>query len=162
MASGLADRRIALYCGEGSEGINAVQRALEAAGARVHRLNREDPDEAWHGAIYAGLVIVGGVKESAGAIPRLVQLVREFMVSDKPVAAMAVSLDAIQADETLLAVLGNDDPDAFAKKVVKEFSERLEQRAVDEMSDLSFPASDPPATTPLSAGHLTAEREARG
>jgi len=35
---------------------------------------------------------------------------------------------------------------------VAEFSDLLEEHALDEMSDLSFPASDPPAGTPASVG----------
>lgn len=161
MQRGLEGRRIALYCGEGAEGVDVIAGALERAGAQVHRLSREDPDEAWHGGMYAALVLLGGSSESIGANPRLVQLVREFMVSDKPVAAMGVPLDAIQVDESLLAVRGAGDPEPFARDVVTELATRLEEHDVDAMSELSFPASDPPSTSPTATGPVAPDRESR-
>lgn len=160
MVPGLEGKRIALYSGWKTEGLRAVVGSLEQAGARVHRLSREDPDEAWHGAMYAALVLMGG-NESVGSNPRLVQLVREFMVSDKPVASMGIPLEAIQVEESLLTVSGTGDPDAFGKQIVKAFTMRLEEDAVDEMSELSFPASDPPANSPISTGRVAPDREPR-
>ena len=159
MQRGLEGRRIALYCGEGAEGVNHIAAALEQAGAQVHRLSREDREEAWHGGMYAALVLVGGSTESVGANPRLVQLVREFMVSDKPVAALGVPLEAVQVDASLLAVHGDRDPDSFARQLVQELSTKLEEHALDEMSDQSFPASDPPATTPSTTGHVAPDQD---
>lgn len=160
MQAGLEGRRIALYSGPKAEGVRAVVAALEQAGARVHRLSREDPDEAWHGGMYAALVLLGG-NESIGSNPRLVQLVREFLVSDKPVASMSIPLEAIQVEESLLTVSGTGDPDAFGKQIVKTFSARLEEHDVDQMSEMSFPASDPPASTPTSTGHVAPDPEPR-
>src|SRR5687767_9821620 len=161
MQRGLEGRRIALFAERGAEGVDHIASSLEQAGARVHRLSKEDPEEAWHGAMYAALVLVGDGDEVMGPEPRLVQLVREFMVSDKPVAATGLPLEAIQVEESLLAVSGGRDPDSFARQVVQGFSNRLEEHALDDMSDQSFPASDPPSTTPLTPGPAPADREHR-
>ena len=184
MQRGLEGRRIALYVGSLNNGGGApIQQALEGAGARVHVLADDTQSGDFHGGVYAGLVAVSGARENADS--RVVQLVREFMASDKPVAIFgeAVSLllqaggaagrkiacddsrrpelegagaraDASQVlvDDALITAQGSADPAEFGRTVVREFSERLEERAVDEMSDLSFPASDPPAVSPSSLG----------
>lgn len=158
MQPGLQGKRIALWAAEGAAA-DDVQRELESAGAQVDLLRDRHDEAAWHGAAYAGLVLVGSDKSPPDA--RLSQLARELMVSEKPVAALNVPADALQLDESLLAVRGTGDVRRFAHDVALQFAERLEEQAVDEMSDLSFPASDPPAVSPGIAGRPPADPESR-
>lgn len=159
MQRGMEGRRIALFDASGVRSRD-VAPALERAGAQVHVLKDGDPDEQWHGGMYAALVVLGEAGPEFSGEPRLVQLVREFLVSDKPVAVLDVPPEAIQAEETLLAVRGSGDPRGFADQVVREFSNRLEEHDVDEMSELSFPASDPPAVNPGSVGRVKRDPDA--
>jgi putative intracellular protease/amidase len=195
MQRGLEGRRIALFAtpgGVASELVNALGRAFEEAGATVHSLASSMGDEDWQGARYAALVLLGGTTN--GAQPRLVQLVREFLVADKPLVAVggAVQLllsaggvkgrhiaasgtlrDEIQdagatcvdgpvnVDDALITVRDGVAPNDLASQVVRALSGLLEERTVDEMSDLSFPASDPPAATPASVGHVARDPDTR-
>jgi protease I len=142
-------------------------------------------DEDFHGAKYAALVLVGGEGGRFEQDPRVVQLAREFLASDKPVAAFGSALnvileaggvagrtlaahaplravlegagaelvnDPVHADGSLITAQGSANLSDFAGRIVGEFSDSLEEHALDEMSDLSFPASDPPAITPASLG----------
>ncbi len=161
MQRGLDGRRLALFDASRARARDVVP-ALERAGALVHALKDSDPDEQWHGGRYAALVVVGDGGPEFHGDRRLVQLVREFLLSDKPVAALDVPLESIQADESLLAVRGTGDARGFAEQVVREFSSRLEERDVDEMSELSFPASDPPAVNPGAVGRVSPDRDVRG
>ena len=184
MQKGLEGRRIALASTSDTPAADETHRALESAGATVHRLSDSDSDEQWHGGMYAGLVVVG---EGAprGSNDRLQQLAREFLASEKPVAALGSAVDAlleagalsgrriaargslsakaadagvevasetILVDEALLTACEGTDAAEFGRRVVGEFSRRLEEAQVDEMSDQSFPASDPPASTSAHAG----------
>jgi len=191
MVRGLKGRRIALSVVHEDDAVERragiMARALEQAGAPLQRLKPgEGTDEDWHGAKYAGLVIIGDGTGTADA--RLVQLAREFLASEKPVAAFGggirvlveaagaagrkvvaeaplksavegaggTVIDAsIYADGSLITARGNADVEEFATRVVQEFANQLEEREVDETSEASFPASDPPATTPASIGHVS-------
>lgn len=183
MLRGLAGRRVAVFAAPNDANRAAiVTRSLEQAGARVHVLSGTDAsDEDFHGAKYAALVLVGDGGGRFELDPRIVQLAREFLASDKPVAAFGSALnvileaggaagrtlaahaplrallegagadlvnDPLHADGTLITAEGSANLSDFAGRVVAEFSDSLEEHAVDEMSDLSFPASDPPAITP--------------
>lgn len=162
MQRGLNGRRIAVFDASRTRA-NEVVSTLEGAGALVHQLRPggSEPDEHWHGGRYAALIVIGAASGKEQATfrgePRLVQLVREFQVSDKPVAVLDVPLESIQVDETLLAVRGSGDARAFADQVVREFSTRLEEHDLDEMSEMSFPASDPPSLNPGTAGRAKPE-----
>ena len=158
MQRGLDGRRIALFDASGNRARDVIP-ALEGAGARVHVLRDTDPDSQWHGGLYAALVVLAEAGPEFTADPRLHQLVREFLVSEKPVAVLDVPPEALQAEQSLVAVRGSGDPRAFAEQVVREFSTRLEEHDVDEMSELSFPASDPPAVNPGTAGPARSDRE---
>ncbi|HJQ19062.1 MAG TPA: DJ-1/PfpI family protein [Gemmatimonadaceae bacterium] len=181
MQRGLEGRRVALYVGSLSNGKGTVmQRELEAAGAQVHVLTDDAQDGDFHGGVYAALVAESAAPRADAPV---VQLIREFMASDKPVAfygdAVAMLLQAggaagrrvasdarrradlesagatpddgpIVVDDALITATGSQKD--FAASVVREFANRLEDRAVDEMSDLSFPASDPPAVSPSTLG----------
>ena len=98
MLTGLKGRRIAVTQPDSgpNESMGAVKEALEAAGAAVEVLAAQAPDESWHGGKYAALVVVadGGGQRLPTPDPRLVQLVREFLVSEKPVA-QAQALDGV-------------------------------------------------------------------
>lgn len=182
MQRGLDGRRVAVYVGsmKNAAGVG-VERALEQAGARVHILADEAQPGDFRGGLYAALVAVGRPTRAEGTA-RAVQLVREFMATDKPVAivgdavelllasggaagrtiasdasrramlesAGATAVDTpIHVDDALITAQAAADEPEFASTVVREFSERLDERMVDEMSELSFPASDPPAVSPV-------------
>jgi putative intracellular protease/amidase len=191
MTRGLEGRRIALAVAAKEQDlqkrVDVVRRALEQAGAQVDVLQSgQGSDEDWHGGRYAALVVVGGQGDAVSdANPRLIQLVRELLVSEKPVAACGNALDVIvraggaagrtlsvpeslkgtlvaaggkavdepiYADGSLISARDAGDTETFAAKVVGEFARHLEEQDVDEMSEQSFPASDPPSTTPGSIG----------
>jgi hypothetical protein len=193
MTRGLEGRRIALAALDEDAATGTVAKALEQAGARLDLLRLgEGTDTDWHSGKYAGLVLTGGAADRpVDADPRLVQLVREFLASEKPVAALGNALRVllhaggvagrtVAATGRLKAIVGaaggkpgaeplvvdgslvtatGSDVDAFASRVVQEFSRCLEEHEVDEMSEQSFPASDPPSTTPVSIGHLPPDRD---
>ncbi|MEX2153037.1 MAG: DJ-1/PfpI family protein [Gemmatimonadaceae bacterium] len=195
MLRGLEGRRIALSVVHEDDSVERhagiVSRALEQSGARMHLLQAgEGTEEDWHGARYVALVIVGDGAPGHVADARLVQLAREFLASEKPVAVfgggVSVVLEAggaagrkvaaqgplksaveraggtvvdsaMTADGSLITALGSTAVEEFATRVVREFSNQLEEREVDEMSEASFPASDPPATTPSSLGPVSTD-----
>ena len=99
MQKGLEGRRIAVTTpdGEPSEALGVIQRELERAGAEVELLRGDGDSDAWHGGRYAALVVFGGAQADtlSSANPRLVQLVREFLVSEKPVAAYGEALGIV-------------------------------------------------------------------
>lgn len=183
MQQGLEGRRVGLYGAAGETG-RVIRQALEQSGAVVHALEREAKAEDFRGGLYAALVLAGnGEPEQPDA--RLVQLVREFLASDKPLAAYghaveliveaggatgrtlaidparkavvegagaAVAPRPVHADKALVTAQAGADVAEFSRALVKVFSDRLDERALDEMSELSFPASDPPALSPASPG----------
>ena len=155
MQRGLEDRRVALFAA-GDRG--ALARALEAQGARVALLNGgiATRDEDWHGARYAALVIVDAGENASGREPRLVQLVREFLLSDKPVAVygggIQVLREAGSVDEDVILAEPDGDLESFTQRLVSKLVARLEEAQLDDMSEQSFPASDPPSTTPSAIG----------
>jgi protease I len=106
-----------------------------------------------------------------------VQFVREFMLADKPVAAIChgawllveagavagrrlTSWPSLQTDirnaggewvdeqvivdDHLVTSRKPADIPAFNRAILREFGARLDDRKVDEFSEQSFPASDPP------------------
>lgn len=194
MLRGLQGRRVAIVALSetpgGDSAAHPVIQALEQAGAQLQALGVTAPDEDFQGSRYAALVLSGDGGSRFSDDKRVVQLVREFLASDKPVAAFGSALSAILAaggatgrsiathhplgaelqgagstcvdeaicvDEALITAGGHAPVAEFAARVVQELSERLEERAVDEMSDLSFPASDPPAVTPATVGPAAAD-----
>jgi putative intracellular protease/amidase len=197
MMRGLEGRRVALFVSPNNEAMEGraavVTRAMERAGARIHLPSAANTsEEDFHGAKYAALVLLGDEGAGSAEDPRLVQLTREFLASDKPVAvfggALSVILNAggaagrtvaahaplkalletagatqvdepIHVDGSLITAQGSDTADAFATAVVREFSNCLEEHALDEMSELSFPASDPPAITPAAMGRVGPDRD---
>lgn len=152
MQRGLDGRRIAVFAG--AEG-DSLKRALEGAGALVEVLSdgQSRSENEWHGGRYAAIVIGGGRDDDLE--PQVVQLVREFLLSGKPVVVLGDGLALLEqaggTDEDALIVpeRAGDGSDAA---VVRLLSDRFDDSQLDEMSDQSFPASDPPATTPGSIG----------
>ena len=152
MLRGLQGRRIALFA-RGDDG--ELRRSLEGAGADVHDLSRADvAEEDWHSGKYAALVI--GTCEDAGIVhPKALQLLKEFLVADKLVAVFGQGLraleqaGAVRSDAVLAEPQGGAE---FVQRLLRAFADRLDEAQVDEMSDESFPASDPPAVSPSSAG----------
>jgi hypothetical protein len=148
---GLEGRRIALF----SQGDNGeLRETLRQAGAEVQDLaTAEVSDANWHSGKYAALII--GSSEQEGAVdPRALQLLREFLVADKPVAVFGQGLKALEQAGGLPedAVYAEANPERGFARLVAAFSDRLDEAQVDEMSEQSFPASDPPSVTPTSTG----------
>lgn len=200
MEFGLKGHRVAILATDGVEQVELVEprKALDAAGAvteivslepgkiqAFNHLDRGDTfkvdaslDEA-QAAQYDALFIPGGVAnpDALRMDPRAVQFVREFMVSDKPVAAIChgawllVEADALAGrtltswpslktdilnargdwvdrdvviDEKLITSRKPEDLPAFNEAIVREFANRIDEAKVDELSEQSFPASDPP------------------
>ena len=160
MQRGLEGRRIALFAEPGSDTAE-IRKELIASGAEVNDLPGGGSDDRWHSGMYAALVVVGDGNAETELHPKLAQMIREFLVSEKPVATFKANADALQLDETLVAVRGGDDARAFAREVASVFADRLDESAVDQMSDMSFPASDPPSVSPGTAGPASPERDAR-
>lgn len=161
MLRGLDGRRIAIIAtGQDHRVAEVVRQALQHAGAEVDVLGvGSGSDEQWHGGKYAGLVAVSGAGESAPPDARVVQLIREFLASEKPVAGFGAMLPLV-LEAGGAALEGKAEPEAFAAEVVRDFTRLLDERDVDAMSEQSFPASDPPATSPSSVGHIAPEHDA--
>lgn len=163
MLGGLQDRRIAICATRGSD---ALRDAFEASGAKVEVLangGMRSPDD-WHSGNYAALVI--GECEGEGR-SRAVQLTREFLVAQKPIGVLPGGESLLQeaggqAEDVVFspATGAGNDADAMATRLANH----MDESQVDEMSDLSFPASDPPAVSPSTIGpdRNGAHRDARG
>ena len=153
---------------------NDVRSRLQAAGASVALVPSDVPFESAHPSSFAGLVLLNSAPD-AGV--KAVQIVREFMVADKPVAAIAkgvsllIAADAvpgrsiatpseleddvkdvggsvagtpIYTDENLITARSMKDLHLFLDRVARGFAARAEERLIDQVSEQSFPASDPP------------------
>lgn len=151
MLRGLEGRRIAVY----SRGDNGLLRStLTSAGAEVSDLAASGAsEEDWHSGKYAALII--GTCEDGGVVhPRALQLLREFLVADKPVAVIGQGVHALEQAGVLRedVVYAEETPEQGFRRLVAAFADRLDEAQVDDMSEQSFPASDPPSVTPLSTG----------
>lgn len=163
-------------------GGTAIQQALEDAGARVHVLADDAQPDDFRGDLYAALVAVSSGESNDARATQLVREFMAsdkpvaifgealtLLLEAGGSAGRAVAADAeqgavlegagasladgpINVDDALITAASSADVQTFANTVVRAFSERLEDRAVDEMSELSFPASDPPAITPAKVG----------
>jgi protease I len=196
MEFGLKGRHVAIL---GADGVDAVQlesprKALTNAGvvadvvaARGGQIRTSSGEpvpvdrtfDVCHAADYDALVIPGGA-ESAEALrgqQTALQFVREFMVADKPVAAIAegvrllVAADAVagravagegsladdvaraggelvdaplHVDEKLITSRRGGDLNVLNASILREFANRVDEARVDQLSEQSFPASDPP------------------
>lgn len=200
MEFGLKGRKVAILATDGVEQVELVEprKALDAAGAVTHLIapkegtiqgvNHDEKGDALtvdrvlsqvHASEYDALLLPGGVAnpDALRLDAAAVQFVREFMLADKPVAAIchgpwllveaaAVSgrtltswpslktdirnaggqwVDQpVAVDDRLITSRKPSDIPAFTAAIVKEFANRLDEARADEMSEQSFPASDPP------------------
>lgn len=200
MEFGLKGKRIAILATDGVEQVELVEprKALDGAGANTvlvspqaegiqgyNHLDKGDrfavdvPLEQAHAADYEALFLPGGVAnpDALRMDPRAVQFVREFMVSDKPVAAIChgpwllveagavagrtltswPSLktdivnaggdwvdEAVRVDGKLVTSRKPADLPQFCATIVREFGNRIDEARADDLSQQSFPASDPP------------------
>ena len=200
MEFGLNGRRVAILATDGVEQVELVEprKALDAAGAITHLIapkagaiqgmNHDEKGDMLpvdrvlseaHASEYDALLLPGGVAnpDTLRMDQNAVQFVREFMLSEKPVAAIChgpwllVEADAVagrrltswpslrtdirnargewvdtevQIDEKLITSRNPGDIPAFSATILREFADRLDESKVDELSEQSFPASDPP------------------
>ncbi|MDB4884335.1 MAG: intracellular protease, PfpI family [Gemmatimonadetes bacterium] len=200
MELGLKGRRVAILATDGVEQVELVEprKALDAAGAVTHLISQKmgtiqgmNHDEKGdrlpvdrvladaHASEYDALLLPGGVAnpDTLRIDERAVQFVREFMLSEKPVAAIChgpwllVEADAVAGrrltswpslrtdirnaggewvdeevavDHKLITSRKPADIPAFSAAIIGEFANRFDETRVDEMSEQSFPASDPP------------------
>ena len=200
MELGLKGRKVAILATDGVEQVELVEprKALDAAGAVTHLVSPKEgaiqgmnhdekadmlpvdqPLSKVHASEYDALLLPGGVAnpDALRMDQAAVQFVREFMLSEKPVAAIchgpwllveagAVSgrtltswpslktdirnaggqwVDqAVAIDDRLITSRKPADIPAFSAAIVKQFANRMDEARVDEVSEQSFPASDPP------------------
>jgi protease I len=200
ITSPFSGKRVAILATDGVEQseLADVRKALDESGARTEIVSPkgdsiqafrhhdkaethkvDTPLETARSADYAALYLPGGVAnpDALRMDDKAVQFVREFMVADKPVAAIChgpwllVEADAVRGrkltswpslktdirnaggewvdepvsvDERLITSRKPDDIPVFAKRLLKEFGNVFVERQVDQTSEQSFPASDPP------------------
>ena len=200
MEFGLKGRKVAILATDGVEQVELVEprKALDAAGALTHLISQKsgsiqgmNHDEKGDmlpvdhtlaevtASEYDALLLPGGVKnpDTLRMDQKAVQFVREFMLAEKPVAAichgpwMLVEANAVsgrtltswpslqtdirnaggqwtdqpvQIDDRLITSRKPADIPAFSAAIVKQFANKIDERRVDELSEQSFPASDPP------------------
>ena len=200
MELGLKGHKVAILATDGVEQVELIEprKALDAAGAVTHLISPKEgsiqgmnhdekadmlpvdrPLSAVRASEYDALLLPGGVAnpDALRLEPAAVQFVREFMLADKPVAAIchgpwllveaaAVSGRTLTSwpslktdirnaggqwvdqpvtiDDRLITSRKPADIPAFSAAIVKQFASRIEEARVDEMSEQSFPASDPP------------------
>jgi protease I len=200
MELGLKGHKVAILATDGVEQVELIEprKALDAAGAVTHLISPKDgsiqgmnhdekadmlpvdrPLSEVRASEYDALLLPGGVAnpDALRLEPAAVQFVREFMLADKPVAAIchgpwllveaaAVSGRTLTSwpslktdirnaggqwvdqpvtiDDRLITSRKPADIPAFSAAIVKQFASRIEEARADEMSEQSFPASDPP------------------
>jgi len=213
MEFGLKGRRVAILATDGVEQVELTEprKALDAAGAVTHviapkqgtiqGMNHDEKGDQIpvdrvladaHASEYDALLLPGGVSnpDKLRTDKNAVQFVREFMLSEKPVAAIChgpwllVEADAVagrrltswpslqtdirnaggewvdsevQVDHKLVTSRKPADIPAFSAAITREFANRMDEARADELSEQSFPASDPPPS-PSSIGGEGAAR----
>jgi protease I len=200
MELGLKGHKVAILATDGVEQVELVEprKALDAAGAVTHLISPKEgaiqgvnhdekgdmlkvdrPLSEVRASEYDALLLPGGVAnpDALRMVPAAVQFVREFMLSEKPVAAIchgpwllveagavsgrtltswpSIKTDIRNAggewvdqpvaiDDRLITSRKPSDIPAFSAAIVKQFANRIDEARVDELSEQSFPASDPP------------------
>jgi protease I len=202
MKFGLKGRHVAILAADGIDGeqldgprkalgnAGVIADVLAARGGQVRGAAGESVSvdrtlDVSNAADYDALVIPGGrqAMDALGREQRAIQLVKEFMAADKPVAAIGegvrllIAADTVagraiaatpevadevrqrggdlvdvpvHVDEKLITSRGGDLRELTAA-IVREFANRVDETRVDQLSEQSFPASDPPPG-PLSVG----------
>ena len=200
MEFGLKGHKVAILATDGVEQVELVEprKALDAAGAVTHLISPKEgaiqgvnhdekgdmlpvdrPLSEVRASEYDALLLPGGVAnpDALRMVPAAVQFVREFMLSEKPVAAIchgpwllveagavsgrtltswpSIKTDIRNAggnwvdqpvaiDDRLITSRKPSDIPAFSAAIVKQFANRIDEARIDELSEQSFPASDPP------------------
>ena len=200
MELGLKGHKVAILATDGVEQVELVEprKALDAAGAVTHLISPKEgaiqgvnhdekgdmlkvdrPLSEVRASEYDALLLPGGVAnpDALRMVPAAVQFVREFMLSEKPVAAIchgpwllveagavsgrtltswpSIKTDIRNAggewvdqpvaiDDRLITSRKPSDIPAFSAAIVKQYANRIDEARVDELSEQSFPASDPP------------------
>ena len=200
MELGLKGHKVAILATDGVEQVELIEprKALDAAGAVTHLISPKEgaiqgmnhdekgdmlpvdrPLSEVRASEYDALLLPGGVAnpDALRMVPAAVQFVREFMLAEKPVAAIchgpwllveaaavsgrtltswpSIKTDIRNAggqwvdqpvtiDDQLITSRKPSDIPAFSAAIVKQFANRIEEARADEMSEQSFPASDPP------------------
>jgi protease I len=200
METGLKGRKVAILATDGVEQVELEdpRRALDQAGAITHliapkegsiqAMNHDEkgarlPVDRVLGEVrpsdYDALLLPGGVAnpDALRMDSKAVQFVREFMLAERPVAAichgpwMLVEAGAVagrtltswpslqtdirnaggewvdeecRIDAQLITSRKPEDLPAFCAAIVREFANQIADARVDETSEQSFPASDPP------------------
>jgi protease I len=200
MELGLKGHKVAILATDGVEQVELVEprKALDAAGAVTHLISPKEgaiqgvnhdekgdmlkvdrPLSEVRASEYDALLLPGGVAnpDALRMVPAAVQFVREFMLSEKPVAAIchgpwllveagavsgrtltswpSIKTDIRNAggewvdqpvaiDDRLITSRKPSDIPAFSAAFVKQFANGIDEARVDELSEQSFPASDPP------------------
>ena len=176
MQAGLQGKKVALVATDDASQVSAWRRALEQAGAVVEVLGRNgtmiSPALDYEALVAIGASGEGPADRARAQFPReIVQLVKEMAVSEKPVVALGSAVTLLAGAHASGDPLTNDvrlwtgtGSNADATRVVTALGGAVSQAAVDQMSDQSFPASDPPSTSPASVGRPATrlESDARG
>ena len=200
MELGLKGRKVAILATDGVEQVELIEprKALDAAGAVTHLISPKEgaiqgmnhdekgdmlpvdqPLSKVHASEYDALLLPGGVAnpDTLRMDQAAVQFVREFMLSEKPVAAIchgpwllveaggvsgrtltswpSLKTDIrnaggnwvdqpVAVDDRLITSRKPADIPAFSAAIVRQFANRIDEARADEMSEQSFPASDPP------------------
>jgi hypothetical protein len=175
----LRSAKVALLSGDDAhaDAIDEVRARLESAGGTIVRIPEEMPYELAHPSGFGGLILLDAFGADVKPAANAVQMTREFMVADKPVAAIGSGVrllaeadaltgrtvaapddladevrdiggeladTSIHADERLVSARSGRDLTLFLEKVVRTFAAQVEERQLDQVSEQSFPASDPP------------------
>jgi deglycase len=213
MQVGLNGRRVAILATDGVEQVELVEprKALDEAGAitqliapkagSIQAMNHDEKGDKLtvdrtladaRPSEYDALLLPGGVAnpDTLRMDQSAVQFVREFMLADKPVAAIChgpwllveagavagrrlTSWPSLQTDirnaggewvdekvivdDHLVTSRKPDDIPSFNAAMLREFGGGLDDRQVDEFSEQSFPASDPPPSPSAIGGQGAAQ-----
>ena len=99
--------RIAVLEGGDQAQLNEIRSRLTSAGASVAGVPQEVPFDRAHPSGFAGLIVA----DAAGADSGAARVVREFMLADKPVAAIGNGVRTLVAADAVAGryIAGADD-----------------------------------------------------
>jgi protease I len=161
------------HAGEGL--LDDVRTRLEREGGTIVVVPRDVAHDRVHPSDFGGLVVLDLPDGSVD--PKAVQVVREFMVADRPVAVIGAGMrllmaadavagrtvaspkelatdvrdlgadvvdGALYTDDKLITARSASDMHVFLERVAQSIASHVEERRIDQVSEQSFPASDPP------------------